>query len=93
MTVHTLPDIAGTSLATRLVATSGPRARWILLASEVGVSNVGDSLVSATRGVDLPIGIPVLLPENGADPTDTYDLFNTYVFVPSGSTLTVTYGV
>ncbi len=93
MTLHTLPDIAGSSTAVRLVATSGLKARWIKVTSEVGVSNIGDASVSATQGVDCPVGVPVTLESNGADATDVYDLYNTWVWVPSGSTLTITYGV
>lgn len=93
MTLHTLPDVVGDSTAKRLVSTPGARARWIKLCSEVGVSNVGDASVLAAQGVDLPAGVPVTLESNGADPTDVYDLYNTWVFVPSGSTLTITYGV
>ncbi|HXI42317.1 MAG TPA: hypothetical protein VNH83_20205 [Bryobacteraceae bacterium] len=93
MTVHTIADIVGSSTAVRLVATPGLRARWILFCSEVGVSNVGDANVSASRGVDLPAAVPVIFPQNGADQTDAYDLYNTWVFVPTSSTLTVTYGV
>lgn len=96
MTLHTLPDVIGGSTATRLVSTPGPRARWIAIAAETGssaVASIGDANVSATRGVDIPIAIPFILPENGADPTDSYDLYNTWVFVPTGTTLTITYGV
>jgi len=93
MTVHTIADIAGSGAAVRLVATPGLRARWILFCSETGISNVGDANVAAARGVDCPAAVPVLFPQNGADQTDAYDLYNTWAWVPNGSTLTITYGV
>lgn len=56
-------------------------------------ATVGDVNVAANIGVDIPQNSPILLPDNGADPTDTYDLYNVWVFVATGATLSVTYGV
>lgn len=95
MTLHTLPDIVGTGVKQRLVATSGLRARWIALNVDTSSfdATVGDVNVAAAQGIDIPQNAPIILPENGADPTDTYDLFNVWVFVAIGATLSITYGV
>jgi hypothetical protein len=92
MTVHTLPDIVG--LSTAPLAATQKRARWILFtATGSTAASVADSTTDATHGSDLVPNVPVLYPENGADPTDTYKLDEMTAYVPSGTTLTITYGL
>ena len=95
MTVHTLPDIVGPSTATFTIpAGQTNKARWIIFtASGSTAAVVGDSNSGAARGARLVPSIPITYPQNSCDVTDLYDLTNMTAYVPSGTTLTVTYGI
>lgn len=92
MTVLPIADIAGDNAAHAL-GTAGQRARWIKVTASGGTARLGNSAVAAAVGVLCPQNVPVTLESNGADPTDSYDLAGIEAYVPSGTTLTVTYGV
>lgn len=91
MTINTLPDIAGTNTTVRLSSTPGKRARHVYLTSIGGLTRWGDSNTGVAQGNELPSGASVIIYANEADPTDLIDLYNLYVYVASGATLTVSY--
>lgn len=91
MTPQTLPDIVGPQ-TTALVATAGTRrARHVCFTcTGTGPVRWGDANVSATRGQAIPSGVSVITPANEGDIVDSLDLAAINVYVPSGTTLTVT---
>lgn len=99
MTVHTLGDIVGPVNGAQLVADPSLTAKWILVtASGAGAATQGATIagkgdtVGAVNGAHLPPNVPVLYPPNPTDATDVYQLSQLQVYVPSGLTLTITYG-
>ncbi len=86
MTPSTAADITGDN-AKHALGSAGQRARRIVLTATGGNARVGDTNVSSTQGALIIQNVPLTLEQNGADPTDAYDLSNTYVYVPSGTTL------
>lgn len=92
MTVQTLADIAGDG-AKHQLTTSLLTAKYVCFTATGGSTppRVGDTNVSASRGVAVPIaGPPVELPM----PTDTFDVYSLnaiFAFVPNGTTLSITY--
>jgi hypothetical protein len=100
MTVHTLGDIVGPVTAASLAVDPSLTAKWILFtattAASAGVQGAvvagkGDT-VGPVNGAHLQQNVPVLYPPNPTDPTDVYQLSQMQVYVPSGVTLTITYG-
>jgi len=70
-------------------------AKELILECSAGASGArfGDSNVGAARGVYLPAGVgPTVLRTSVADERDKIDLTTVYVYVPGGSTLTITIG-
>lgn len=70
-------------------------AREIILQVTAGASGArfGDSNVGAAQGANIPASVsPTILRCTVADVTDRFDLTLVYVFVPNGSTLTITIG-
>lgn len=98
MVVHTLQDIVGPLTAKPIVADPNLTAKWILFNASTsggGTSAVVcglDDKADATHGAHLQPNVPVLYPQNPTDPTDVYQLSQMQAYVPSGTTLTVTYG-
>ena len=90
MTPTSVADIVGANAKVAL-AVVGQRARHIVLTPLGGNARVGDVNVAAAQGAALIQNVPTILPPNGADPTDCYDLSHVYVYVPSGTTITVSY--
>lgn len=92
MTIHSVADIVGNSTAVQISATEGLRARRLFLCAQT-TSNArfGDANVTATQGVELPKDTVVVISASDADPMDTIDLTKAYVYVPSGTTVTVTW--
>jgi hypothetical protein len=91
MTLRTIADIAGANTTVQ-IATSG-RARKLFFTSVTAASRFGDINTGAARGVSLPAGIPVTIGASDADIADGFQLSECYVYVPSGTTLTVAIGV
>jgi hypothetical protein len=91
MTIHTIADIIGGSATVALTATQGIFARRIWLTSLTAASRFGDASTSASQGVSLPTNVPVVISASDADITDRIDLTKAYVYVASGSTVTVSY--
>lgn len=94
MTIQTSADIAGANKAVPLSAIVGSQpARRIWLCAH-GSSNArfGDVNVAAARGVELPQDTLQTFSASDADATDGIDLVNAYVYVPSGTSVSVAWG-
>lgn len=93
MTVRSIADITGDNAPHAISSTSGPRARRLFLTAHSGSARLGDASVTAARGVELPTDVEVTVSASDADPTDSIDLSAVYAYVPSGTTLTISYAV
>lgn len=92
MTIHSIADIAGGSATVPLLATVGTRARRIFLGVVgSGTVRVGDANVTSSRGVAVVAATPLTISVSDADETDLIDLNTVNAYVPSGTTLTVSY--
>lgn len=101
MQIVTLPDITGTgalqSAATVFGLTSQP-CKWLQVTVVSNASNamirLGDSGISATRGIPLGAGTLVsqFAPQISED-LRNYDLKDLYFLIPSGDKLSLAYGV
>jgi hypothetical protein len=92
MQPQTIADIAGDN-AKHALGASGTMASLILLTAVGGPARYGDTNVGSARGVELPSGVQVTIPQNTTDRVDRYDLGQIYVYVPSGTTLTGTWQI
>lgn len=89
MTIHSLPDITAATNPTAmpLLATPGTRARKILLSNSLNstLCRVGDFNVGVSRGLIIGgVGAEVSINASEADPTDSIDLNQVYVYVGAG---------
>ena len=91
----TLPDIAGDNgvhnIGTLAFANSLQNvAYWVqFIVTGTGTVRIGDSSVSASRGLPVVAGGGMMLPYFGR--TQQYTLGNISVYVPTGATLSVGY--
>ena len=92
MTIQTRADIAGADAKVALSSTQGVKARRIWLTASGGTARFGDANVAVGRGVICPQNVLVTISASDADPTDTIDLTIASVYVPTGTTLTVSWG-
>jgi hypothetical protein len=92
MQLSTLPDVTGAG-ATAALSTGPEQARLITLTAVGGTARFGDSATSATRGAELPAGVPVTFRASSSDRIDTFQLNQLYAYVPNSTTLTITYGL
>lgn len=98
MTIHTLADIVGDG-ATHALAPAGStlNARRIFLcATGSGTptpARFGDANTAAGQGVELPINAVVVISASDADISDKLPLPQQFVFVPNGTTVTVSFGI
>ena len=96
MVIQTAADIAGGNAKVAL-GTAGQRARRLFLTSHTASSGAparfGDVNVAAARGVELPLDVQVTISASDADPADSIDLSTSYVYVPSGTTVTFAWGI
>ncbi len=91
MRVYTIEDITGDGGAHQVSASSG-EAKWVqFVAGGTGTVRVGDSNVSATRGLPVPSGGGMFLPMDGSEVASRYSLNQVYYFAPLGATLSITY--
>jgi hypothetical protein len=90
MVIRSLPDITGTGSPIPLVATPGTRARRIFLTALSAVARFGDASITATRGVELPVGVEVTISCSDADMTDLIDL-STACVLQSGGTVSASF--
>lgn len=99
MTIRTLADFIGADAKVQLVqppadGASKDFARRIWLTAH-GSSNArfGDTNVGAARGVELPADAIVVISASDADIADRIPLIQQFLYVPSGTTVTVTFGI
>lgn len=95
MQLHSLPDITLTSSAATPLTAALAAANWIqitLISSTSGI-RIGDSLVSASRGIPVVDGGGQFLPQNEADVASRYDMSQVFVAGTSGDVLAVNYGL
>ena len=91
MQLYTIADITPGGFATPLSATS-VKAVWINLFASGTTIRVGDSSVSATRGVPVSTtGSPTQIPRCDFN-QGGYDLSKVYVFGTGGDKVSITYG-
>jgi hypothetical protein len=91
MTINTAADFTSSGSAQQIASASKECRRLWLTA--IGVAaRFGDANVGAAQGVELPVGIEVTFAASDSDDTDTIHLDQCYLFVPSGSTVTVSWG-
>jgi hypothetical protein len=93
MTIQTEADIAGANAKVQISSTAGAQARRLWLCAFGGNARFGDVNVAAARGVELKQDVPAVFSASDGDATDTIDLTAAYAYVPSGTTLTVSWGV
>jgi hypothetical protein len=90
-----LPDITGASAAAQF-STVPLRASWVQVVCPSGNAanvRIGGPEVSATRGLPLPPGWSgQLMPVQGADKFNNYDLSTIYYYATTGDKLYVLYG-
>ena len=93
MTILTAADIVGANAKVAL-GTAGQTARRIFITA-TGSANArfGDTNVGAARGAALPNGTPVQLTASDSDLTASFDLSQTFVYVPTGTTISYTWAV
>ncbi len=89
MQMYTIADITGDSAAHQIA----PAARVIIVSATGGALRVGDVNVSATRGANVPQNTALILPPDGSDVSGKYPGGTVYVYVPSSSTASITYGI
>ena len=89
MQLYTIADITGDSAAHAIA----PAAREIIISATGGALRVGDASVSATRGANVAQNTTLVLPPDGSDVTAKYPAGTVYVYVPSSTTASITYGV
>ena len=91
MTITTVADFTHSASA-QPIATASQECRRLWLTALSIAARFGDGNVAATQGVELPVGIEVTIAASDSDPTDTIHLDQCYLYVPSGSTVSVTWG-
>lgn len=92
MVIQTQADIVGANAKVAL-GTAGQRARRLFLTPTGGKCRFGDVNVAAARGVELNTDVETTISASDADETDSMDMSTVYVYVPSGTTLTVAWGI
>ncbi len=91
MQIYSVPDIVGDSAAHAISSVVGSKAKTIFIGAVGGVLRVGDSAVTAARGVNVAQNATLVIAPDGSDPTAEYPLNLTYIYVPSGATATISY--
>lgn len=91
MTLQTLPDIVGANAKVPISTTQGQKARRLFLTPTGGKCRFGDTNVAAARGVELNTDVETTISTSDADMTDLMDLTQAFAYVPSGTTLTITF--
>jgi hypothetical protein len=99
MTTQTLPDIPGNGAKQPIAAQPADgsakiRARRLWLCAH-GSSNgrYGDTNVAAARGLELPADQVVTISASDADIADAIDLTQQFLFLPNGTSVSITYGI
>lgn len=94
MTITSRADIAGADAKVAISTTPGAQARSLWLTA-TGSSNArfGDTNITSARGIALTANVQSTFNANAGDPTDVIDLTTSYVYVPTGTTISVSWGV
>lgn len=92
MVIQTAADIVGGNAKVAL-GTAGQRARRIFITPTGGKCRFGDVNVASARGVELNTDVETVISASDADPADSIDLSTSYVYVPSGTTVTFAWGI
>lgn len=93
MVISSIPDIAGDN-AVHAIGTNIQHARALFLCAVSGPARFGDTTtVGAGRGVSLQTGVTVVIRASEADATDYINLAQVSAYVPSGTTLTIAFGL
>ena len=90
MTIHTEADIVGAGTKV-VLGIAGQFARRILLTPTGGKCRFGDTNVSASQGVELNTDVETTISANDSDISDRIDLSQAWIYVPNGTTVTVTW--
>lgn len=91
MVIVPLADIAGSGVAIPLAASGGARSIIIAITTGTGIVRLGDSTVTAAKGVSVPTlasGQQLVLPMSG-DINERYSLASTYLYVGNSTTVSV----
>jgi len=91
MTIQTAADIVGANAKVAISTTQGQFARRLWLAATGGTARFGDTNVSATRGTSLAASTVTQFAASEADITDRLDLTQAFLYVPTGTTVSVTW--
>ena len=91
MVITSIADIAGDNAVHALGTVQ--QARQLTLTAVGGPARFGDASVGAAQGVELPTGIPVTFFANPAYLNDFIQLSQAHAYIPSGPTLTISYGI
>ena len=92
MVITSIADIAGDNAA-HVISGTNQQARVLILTPTGGPARFGDSNVSATQGARLMTDVPTQIRASEADATDYINLGQAHAYVPSGTTLTIAYGL
>ncbi len=93
MQIYSIADIAGDNAA-HAIGADPQQARAIFLTATGGNARFGDlANVGAARGVELPKDVEVTIRASEADKFDHIQLNQAAVYVPSGTTLTIAFGI
>lgn len=92
MVITSIADIAGDN-AVHAIGTAPQQARALFLTAIGGTARFGDANVSASQGVELPEGVQVTIRASEADKFDHILLGQASAYVPTGTTLTIAFGI
>lgn len=94
MTINSIADIAGDNAVHPISAATEANARKLWLTAIGGTARFGaKGNVGAAVGVELPEGVLCEFSASSSDRVDTIDLTQAAAYVPSGTTLTIAYGI
>lgn len=91
MVIVELADIAGDNGVHQIATTGVARAVYFSIATGSGVPRIGSSTTSSSKGIGVPTAGLVL--QEPTDLNDRWALSSIYAYVPSGTTLSVSYGI
>jgi len=93
MQIYSIADIAGDD-AVHPIGAAPQQARALFLTAVGGTARFGDlANVGAARGVQLPEGVEYVIRASEADKFDHIQLGQAAAYIPSGTTLTIAFGI
>ena len=94
MQIYSIADITGDNTAHSISNDATQQARFLILTAIGGVARFGDlANVGAARGAEIQDGAPLTIRASEADKFDHIQLGQAAAYVPSGTTLTIAYGI